>query len=704
MSHRYFRSCFLAGICFLFIRTNYAQVKLDTRFWSQYYWLKMAKIGLVEVAPEVPAKKGVYTGSRINALSQDSPDVPITSDSTVHQSENSAFVHPLGSNTVLNSNNSTDWPVTTLYGTSAYFTTDGGSTWDGHKLLPSGSNWGDPAAVIGLKGWYYVGGISDGGGQEVNYSTDNGATWTKVQLPVEPGEFADKNHLWVDNSPMSPHEGNLYSAWTAFGGLNDSDIELDYSTDGGLSWNGPVNISSAVAAGSHNQGVNIQSGPNGEVYAVWSIYDSWPTDENAIGFAKSTDGGATWEPATRIIENIRGIRISRTSKNMRVNSFPVMAVDISSGSPNIGNICVVWANIGVPGVNVGPDIDVYMIKSTDGGNSWSSPIRVNQDSSGLGKEHYFPWITCDPEIGVLSVIFYDDRNVNSTDCEVFVATSLDGGNTWEDFKVSDVSFTPAPIPGLAGGYFGDYLGISARAGQVYPVWTSNYTGQPLAYVSPFYVINGDLVLQNITVGIGKTKTYRANNSITAAASGTYFTIEGNGVSGGNATFVAGNSITLNPGFTVDLGGSFYAYIDPGIGGGLGKLASSDMGGLVNSDIDNKNSADSTNSDGENSADSTNNANTSLPTKFTLSNNYPNPFNPTTSFKYALKEETKVTIKIYNILGKEITTLVSETQPAGYQSVVWHGTDNSGNPVPSGIYLCIMVAGDFTESQKMVLLK
>ena len=74
------------------------------------------------------------------------------------------------------------------------------------------------------------------------------------------------------------------------------------------------------------------------------------------------------------------------------------------------------------------------------------------------------------------MIFYDDRHVSDNQVEVYVAYSFDGGDSWEDFKVSDIAFTPAPIPGLASGYMGDYLGIAARAGQVYPVWCDNRTG------------------------------------------------------------------------------------------------------------------------------------------------------------------------------------------------------------------------------------
>ncbi|MCK9424077.1 MAG: T9SS type A sorting domain-containing protein [Bacteroidales bacterium] len=161
-----------------------------------------------------------------------------------------------------------------------------------------------------------------------------------------------------------------------------------------------------------------------------------------------------------------------------------MTVDISNG-PNRGTIYAVWSNIGIPGVNTGSGIDVYMIKSTDQGVTWSSPAQVNQDPFGLGKQHYFPWICCDPTSGTLSCIFYDDRNVTSAKDEVFVANSRDGGQTWEDFKVSDVSFTPSPIPGLAGGYMGDYLGITAQNRRVYPVWSDNRSGHVMAYTSPF---------------------------------------------------------------------------------------------------------------------------------------------------------------------------------------------------------------------------
>jgi hypothetical protein len=474
---------------------------LDTRVDKMKYWREAARLGLTPVEPYRSVPPGDFKGTAIRAFSvvrDDSPDIPVTSQNST-QSENSIFVNPNDPDHVLQSNNSTQNPVGSLYGANYFFSMDFGQTWGGSIQGAGGSNSGDPATAIGLGGRQYVGYISGGGGQGVSYS-DDGVNWTPVIADAGSGsDILDKNHLWIDNSPSSPYEGNVYAAWTDFGGTNDSEIEIVHSTNNGVSYSSALNISSAVNAGSHNQGVNIQTGPSGQVYVVWSIYDSWPSDETAIGFAKSLNGGASYLAATRIISNTRGIRNSETAKNMRVNSFPSMAVDISGGSYN-GNIYVVWTNIGIPGINSGADRDIYMIRSGNEGLTWSAPIRINQDPIGQGHQHFFPWISCDPETGTLSVVFYDDRNVGSNKLEVFCANSFDGGDTWEDFRVSDTDFTPAPIPGLAGGYMGDYLGIATRGGKVYPVWTDNRSGVTMTYTSP-YETNNLPRPENLTGGV-----------------------------------------------------------------------------------------------------------------------------------------------------------------------------------------------------------
>jgi hypothetical protein len=94
----------------------------------------------------------------------------------------------------------------------------------------------------------------------------------------------------------------------------------------------------------------------------------------------------------------------------------------------------------------------------------------------------------------------------------------------------------------------------------------------------------------------------------------------------------------------------------------------------------------------------------VPEKFALDQNYPNPFNPLTNIRYQLAGDRMVELKIYNILGQLVKTLVQEQQPAGYYVATWDGTDEKGLKVNSGTYFCRFQAGDFTEIRKMLLIK
>jgi hypothetical protein len=94
----------------------------------------------------------------------------------------------------------------------------------------------------------------------------------------------------------------------------------------------------------------------------------------------------------------------------------------------------------------------------------------------------------------------------------------------------------------------------------------------------------------------------------------------------------------------------------------------------------------------------------VPTVFAISQNYPNPFNPSTAFDYAVSKQSFVSIKVYNLLGQEVKTLVSEEKSVGVFRAEWDGTNNSGVVVPSGMYLYKMIAGEFSETKKMVLLR
>jgi len=94
----------------------------------------------------------------------------------------------------------------------------------------------------------------------------------------------------------------------------------------------------------------------------------------------------------------------------------------------------------------------------------------------------------------------------------------------------------------------------------------------------------------------------------------------------------------------------------------------------------------------------------LPFTYNLYNPYPNPFNPVTTLRYDLPEQSHVNIIIYDMLGRQVRTLVNQTQEAGIKSVLWNATNDYGKQVSAGVYLYQIQAGEFVQTKKMVLLK
>ena len=89
----------------------------------------------------------------------------------------------------------------------------------------------------------------------------------------------------------------------------------------------------------------------------------------------------------------------------------------------------------------------------------------------------------------------------------------------------------------------------------------------------------------------------------------------------------------------------------------------------------------------------------IPTDYKLSHNYPNPFNPSTNIRYSIPQSSNIVIKVFDILGNEIETLVNEDKPVGTYEITWYAEKLS-----SGIYFYRLQAGSFVETKKMVLLR
>ncbi len=419
--------------------------------------------------------QGVYTVA---------PAIRVHPSTVVWQSEVPITRHPTNGNILFASSNAVRFSPTTI-GEGMYVSTDGGVTWGGSdttNAAPISGHQGDPAPAIGPDGRFYQSYITTGG-MGASYSTNNGSTWANTITLVTGSQ--DKNHTFVDNTPGSPYLGRAYVTWSLFTAAAPPAV-VSRSTDGGATWSANQQVL-PVAAGHYAQGVNGAVGPNGVAYIAWqSPVAASPFTGDFIGFGKSTDGGVTWTGNSNAYD-CNGIRGTLAPWSIRTNDFPSMAIDMTS-SGRRGWIYIVTAEQNL--APAGSDPDIVMHRSTDGGTTWSAGVRVNQDALSNGKKQYMPWM-CVDEGGGLNVIYYDNRNSPAGDSvEVMVSRSLDGGVTWTDIVASDRKFRPAPIPGLAGGYQGDYIGITAANGKVYPYWADNTTGIYQAWVTSITTTEG----------------------------------------------------------------------------------------------------------------------------------------------------------------------------------------------------------------------
>ena len=138
--------------------------------------------------------------------------------------------------------------------------------------------------------------------------------------------------------------------------------------------------------------------------------------------------------------------------------MPVTGVDLSNG-PNKGTLYVNWIDAR------NGDPDVFVMSSRNGGDTWSTPVRVNDDPVKNGKEQFFTWMSVDPADGSLNIIFYDRRDTKGTQTKLTLARSVDGGRTFVTHKIDLPPFTANTRA-----FFGDYGSISAYQGRVVPAF------------------------------------------------------------------------------------------------------------------------------------------------------------------------------------------------------------------------------------------
>jgi hypothetical protein len=348
---------------------------------------------------------------------------------------------------------------------NVYYSVDTGHTWI-HNLMTSPYGvWGDPTISVDTAGNFYFLHLSNppSGGSWIDRiviqkSTDMGATWSPGAFTgLDNGKAQDKHWISIDRKT-----NKMYITWTEFDvyGVSDpqdsSRILFSRSIDGGITWSPAqrLNTVSGDCLDSDNttEGAVPCIGPNGEVYVAWA-------GPEGLLFDRSTDNGVTWLSKEIKIGDFPGGWDYVIPGLGRCNGLPVLQCDLSGG-PNHGALYLNWTDQR----NGIYDTDVWMAKSTDGGDTWSQPIRVNNDAPG--HQQFMTWMTVDQATGWLWFVFYDRRNYTNAQTDVYMAVSKDGGATFLNFKVSESPFKPNSTQ-----FFGDYTNITAHNNIVRPIWT-----------------------------------------------------------------------------------------------------------------------------------------------------------------------------------------------------------------------------------------
>ncbi len=355
------------------------------------------------------------------------------------------------------------------------YSKDGGETWTETTVTSPYGVYGDVVLESDHKGTLYFFHLSDPSGEGrsndawldrivSHSSSDGGATWTSGRS-IGHNPPRDQDKPWV---AIHPKKGNIVVTWTQFDkyGLEDpacqSNILFSKSTNGGKKWSDPIQLNQnpgdCVDSDNTTEGAVPAIGLDGKMFVAWS-------NAGTIYLDRSYDDGETWLRNDLPIAKQEGGWDLTIPGLGRCNGMPVIRVD-NSTSKFHGALYTIWADQ----INGENDTDIWFMRSTNNGDYWASPKRINQEETAT--HQFLPWMTIDQTTGYLYVVYYDRRAYDDNRTDVYLAYSADGGNTFTEVKISETPFTPTEDQ-----FFGDYTNIAAHNGIIAPVWARMDNGK-----------------------------------------------------------------------------------------------------------------------------------------------------------------------------------------------------------------------------------
>lgn len=537
------------------------------------------------------------------------------------------------------------------------FTTNGGQNWTFPGVIEPGVFRSDPVLESDADGNFYYNSLA----VEPTYfcdvfkSSSGGSAWGNKTY----AQGGDKQWMELDKSGSSGNR-HIYAYWTSYYSVC-APGSFTRSTDGGVFFEDCVTIPDDPYWGT------LAVASNGDLFVGGSI--GWDFLVAKSSNAKNPSQVVNWDMST--VVSLDGTISFGTGPNPGgLLGQTIIAID-TSGGPNHNNIYLLCS----VERNSNPDpLDVMFARSTDGGVTWSSPVKINDDS-GTSAWQWFGTMSVAPN-GRIDVVWLDTRdNPGTYLSSLYYSNSSDGGVTWSPNERLSDDFNPH-VGWPNQNKMGDYFDMISEVNGAHLAWAATFTGGQDVYYSfiidttyvPVELISFNAVSDGKDVFLTWSTASELNNQlfeVQRSVGGSDFATIG---------FVNGKGTTSEK--------QDYLYKDKILADGkysyrlkqLDYLGHAEYSEIIEIDI-------------------------KIFSSYLLEQNYPNPFNPTTTIGYGLKEKSNVKITVINSIGEEVAILVNEEKESGYHTVEFNASN-----LPSGVYFYKLNAGEYVEAKKMILLR
>jgi hypothetical protein len=352
-----------------------------------------------------------------------------------------------------------------------YASTDGGATWRNQSMPRGGYGFhSDPGVGWDSAGNGYTVTLGIKGGTVkpiVSKTTDRGATWsTPVNLPSTTS--TDKELLFVDSARTSPCRDFVYVAWDQPG----SSMKLSRSTDGAASWSDAITLErrSGIAT-------TLASGPEGELFVAWNGLDRTIRMVKSVDCGASFGAPTVLSPTNQAYDIgipsfcrrrallYPALDVDRSGGCRSGWVYAAWVDSTTSGGCSAS---------GCPSTQP-CTTDIFFSRSSDGGATWSPRKIAHEDLANA--DQFNPWLAVDPVDGSLWIAFQDTRNdPERVKADTYLVRSTDGGESFSPSMRLSGASTNETSAGSTTFQWGDYNGLAAAAGRIYAVWTDRRPG------------------------------------------------------------------------------------------------------------------------------------------------------------------------------------------------------------------------------------